>query len=82
MAVAGKTEPLHFLFETRDRQPGFASRRIHARIENAGDMIDEETPGLDQEPDRVRIAAVKRQKAVKENLTRFGQIRVMGDRLQ
>lgn len=79
MAVAGQAEQFHFLLQAANSEPGFAPGRVNSGFEDCRDVIDEESSGLDEEPDGKRIAAIERKKMIEIDSPRLGQARMVGD---
>jgi len=77
--ACAQAERCQVLLQPPDREPGLALGGIVARLQDDGEMEDQEPPGLDQQPDQERIVAVHGEKAVEIELARLGEARMSQD---
>jgi len=70
------------LLQAPDGEPCLAARRILAGIEDDGQVIDEKTARLDQQPHQKRVVAVDLEKAIEIELAGLRKARVLEDFLE
>jgi hypothetical protein len=74
-----EAERCQVLLQPPDREPGLAPGGIVARLQDDGQVKDQEPPGLDQQPHQERIVPVHGEKAVEIELARLVEARMSQD---